>query len=46
VSKYRKKEGDKYFLKKLNSETNRLEWVEIDMRSHSTVDKIDKKLNS
>jgi hypothetical protein len=39
MSEYRKREGDKYFLKKLNSETNQLEWVEIDMSSNSTISK-------
>lgn len=39
MSEYRKREGDKYFLKKLNSETNQLEWVEIDMYSNSTISK-------
>ena len=39
MSEYRKREGDKYFLKKLDSETNQLEWVEIDMGGHSPIDK-------
>ena len=39
MSEYRKREGDKYFLKKLNSETNQLEWVGIDMYSNSTISK-------
>jgi hypothetical protein len=39
MSEYRKREGDKYFLKKLNSETNQLEWVEIDMSRNSTISK-------
>ena len=39
MSEYRKREGDNYFLKKLNSETNQLEWVEIDMGGHSTISK-------
>ena len=39
MSEYRKREGDKCFLKKLNSETNQLEWVEIDMYSNSTISK-------
>ncbi len=30
MEKYRKREGDKWFLKKLNAITNELEWIEID----------------
>ena len=39
MSEYRKREGDNYFLKKLNSETNQLEWIEIYMGGHSTISK-------
>jgi hypothetical protein len=30
MEKYRKREGDKWFLHKLNAITKELEWIEID----------------
>ena len=30
---FRKKEGNKHFLQKLNQETGELEWIEIDLTS-------------
>lgn len=33
MSEYRKQEGNKYYLKQLNSETGELEWIEINLES-------------
>ena len=33
MSEYRKQEGNKYYLKQLNSETGELEWIEINLSS-------------
>ncbi len=33
MSEYRKKEGNKYYLKQLNSESGELEWIEINLQS-------------
>lgn len=35
MDKYRKTDGNKYYLKKLNSITNKVEWIEIKLE-HST----------
>ena len=33
MDKYRKTDGNKYYLKKLNSYTGELEWIEINLES-------------
>ena len=33
MSEHRKEEGNKYYLKRLNSETKELEWIEINLES-------------
>jgi hypothetical protein len=33
MGQYQKKEGNKYYLKKLNSNTGELEWIEIILES-------------
>ena len=33
IDEYRKKEGNKYYLKQLNQESGKLEWIEINLSS-------------